>query len=174
MITESRLLRRAALALSVVLAAACAPDGTPSRVQAPADADAGEVPLRSVGSNGAALVVPVHINGQGPFDLVLDTGATFTCVTHAVAEQLALPDERGAIGFGAGVQSSGRVRIVRLDSVRVGSAVAQAMSGCVLDLSSLEAIGTSVDGLLGLNFLRSFDVRLDFTRDVLTLTAPAG
>jgi hypothetical protein len=29
-----------------------------------------------------------------------------------------------------------------------------------------------VDGLLGLNFLRSFDVHLDFTRDVLTLTSP--
>jgi hypothetical protein len=29
-----------------------------------------------------------------------------------------------------------------------------------------------VDGLLGMNFLRSFDVRLDFTRDVLTLTTP--
>jgi hypothetical protein len=33
-------------------------------------------------------------------------------------------------------------------------------------------VGTEVDGLLGLNFLRAFDVQLDFARNVLTLTAP--
>jgi predicted aspartyl protease len=61
---------------------------------------------------------------------------------------------------------------VEFDSVRVGVASAHDMGGCVLDLSSLAVVGTEVDGLLGMNFLRSFDVRLDFTRDVLTLTAP--
>jgi predicted aspartyl protease len=164
----------ALLLLWLVFPASCAQDGAPGRVQAPTDADAGEIPLQMVGTNEAALIVPVHINGQGPFDLVLDTGATFTCVTHEVAEQLALPDQPGAVGFGAGVQSAGRVRIIRFDSVRVGAAAAHDMSGCVLDLSSLELIGTSVDGLLGLNFLRSFDVRLDFVRNVVTLTSPAN
>jgi predicted aspartyl protease len=141
-------------------------------VEAPADAALGEVPLRFVGSNDAVLIVPVHINGEGPFDLVLDTGATWTCVTDEVAQRLDLPDQPGAVGFGAGVQSAGRVRLIRFDSVRVGPASAQDMGGCVLDLSSLAAVGTRVDGLLGLNFLRSFDVHLDFTRDVLTLTSP--
>jgi predicted aspartyl protease len=159
---------------AAIMVAGCTHDGTPDRVQAPADPDAGEVQLQLVGSNDAALVVPVHINGQGPFDLVLDTGATFTCVTPAVAEQLALEDQPGAVGYGAGVQSSGRVRIVRFDSVRVGAASAWSMSGCVLDLSTLDMIGASVDGLLGLNFLREFDVRLDFVRNVVSLTAPAG
>jgi predicted aspartyl protease len=162
----------ALLLLLLVFPASCAQDGAPGRVQVPADADAGEIPLQLVGTNDAALVVPVHINGQGPFDLVLDTGATFTCVTHEVAEQLALPDQPGTVGFGAGVQSAGRVRIIRFDSVRVGAAAAHDMSGCVLDLTSLELIGTSVDGLLGLNFLRAFDVRLDFVRNVVTLTSP--
>ncbi|CAN5817224.1 hypothetical protein BH23GEM9_BH23GEM9_15440 [soil metagenome] len=151
---------------------ACQVSGEPSRVDAPADADAGQVPLQLVGANDAALTVPVHINGAGPFDLVLDTGATFTCVTHELAEQLALRDQPGAIGFGAGVQSAGRVRIVRYDSVRVGAAVAYDMAGCVLDLSTLEMVGTTVDGLLGLNFLREFDVHFDFTRNILTLTEP--
>ncbi|HSJ06397.1 MAG TPA: retropepsin-like aspartic protease [Longimicrobiales bacterium] len=154
------------------LAAACQPGGAPSSVNAPADSAAGEVALETIGPGGAAVVVPVHINGRGPFNLVLDTGATFTCVTVEVADQLDLPEQRGVVGFGAGVHTTGRVRLVRYDSVRVGGATAHDMGGCVLDLTSLESIGTSIDGLLGLNFLREFDVRLDFQRNVLTLAAP--
>jgi predicted aspartyl protease len=162
------------LVAAAAVVAACELSGGPARVDPPADTAAGEIELRFVGTDDAAIVVPVWINGEGPFDLVLDTGATFTCVTPAVAEQLALEDQPGAVGYGAGVQSSGRVRIVRFDSVRVGAASAWSMSGCVLDLSTLDMIGASVDGLLGLNFLGEFDVRLDFVRNVVSLTAPAG
>jgi predicted aspartyl protease len=167
-------MRRVWLVTIAAVAAACELSGEPARVDAPADAAAGEIALRFVGADDAAIVVPVWINGEGPFDLVLDTGATYTCVTPEVAARLDLPDQRGAVGYGAGVQSAGRVRIVRYDSVRAGAAAAHDMAGCVVDLSSLAAVGTAVDGLLGLNFLRGFDVRLDFERAVLTLTEPGA
>jgi predicted aspartyl protease len=157
--------------LAAVLVAGCEVSGEPGSTSAPATREDGAIPLRFVGAQDAAMVVPVHINGEGPFDLVLDTGATFTCVTPEVAERLQLPEERGAVGIGAGVHAAGRVGIVRFDSLRVGAAAATDMPGCVLDLSALQAVGTEVDGLLGLNFLRSFDVHLDFGRDVLALTA---
>lgn len=156
--------------LTAFLLTGCRVDGAPARTDAPADTAAGEVALRYAGSDNAVLMVSVQINGQGPFDLVLDTGATWTCVTPAVADRLELPDQPGAVGYGAGVQSSGRVRLVRFDSLRVGAASAHDVGGCVIDLASLAAVGTEADGLLGLNFLRSFDVRLDFGRDILTLT----
>jgi predicted aspartyl protease len=162
------------LAATALLAAGCVPDGEPASAEAPADTAAGETSITFVGMGDAALVVPVEINGSGPYELVLDTGATYTCVTESLAAALDLPEQRGAVGIGAGVHGSARVRIVRFDSVRVGSAIARDMPGCVLDLSTLEAVGTSVDGLLGLNFLREFDVRLDFGRNVLTLTSPGG
>lgn len=155
------------------LVAACEVGGAPATVDAPADAAAGEVELEFVGANDAALVVPVHINGEGPFRLVLDTGATYTCVTTELAARLDLPAQRGAVGFGAGVHGGGRVQLVRYDSVRIGNASAHDMGGCVLDLSSLEVVGTAVDGLVGLNFLRAFDVHLDFQRNIVTLSAPA-
>jgi hypothetical protein len=31
-----------------------------------ADSAAGEIPFRLAGTGGAALIVPVHVNGQGP------------------------------------------------------------------------------------------------------------
>ncbi len=38
--------------------------------------------------------VPVHINGKGPFRLVLDTGATRSAVSFRVATTLGIPTDR--------------------------------------------------------------------------------
>ena len=145
--------------------------GAPSRVEAPADTAAGEVTFELAGIGGAALIVPVHINGQGPYDLVLDTGATLTCVDQELAQQLGLPERRGQLALGAGVGVAGRVRVVAVDSLRVGAARAFDLTACVLDLQQLRSISPRVQGLLGLNFLRSFRVTLDFERNVLLLAA---
>jgi predicted aspartyl protease len=161
------------LLLTLLAAAGCQPAGDgPASVDIPAAAGDGEVALRFVGANDAALVVPVSINGEGPYDFILDTGATMTCVTTRLAERLELPDQAGAMGVGAGIGGSGQVRIVRVDSVAVGQVVASEMSACVLDLDHIAQLGVEVDGLLGLNFLRSFAVTLDFGRDVLRLAEP--
>ena len=42
------------------------------------------------------------------------------------------------------------------------------IEACVLDLRHLRALGPNVDGLLGLNFLKSYRVSLDFARKVVT------
>lgn len=132
----------------------------------PVATGSGEVAFELAGAGGAALLIPVHINGSGPYDFVLDTGATFTCLGPTLRDQLELPERRGGVGFGAGVGGSGQVQLVRADSIRVGGAAAEDVTLCVIDLGQLEATGISVDGLLGLNFLRQFHVTLDFERNV--------
>lgn len=144
----------------------------PARVEAPADSAAGEIAFEWAGANEAALVVPVHINGRGPYSFVLDTGATLTCVEQDVATELSLPESRGQIGFGAGIGGSGRMRLVSADSVRVGAATAEDLPLCALDLSSMQQMGMDFDGLLGLNFLRPFHMSIDFEREILTLREP--
>lgn len=153
---------------ALLLLVACDVDARPERTEAPADSAAGEVDFELVGPNDAALVVPVTINGVGPFHFVLDTGATLTCVDDALAGRLDLPDAAGA-AFGAGVGGQGRVRLVEIDSIAVGAAAAHDMTACALDLSGMEQVGVEIDGLLGLNFLQSFRVTLDFERGVLIL-----
>lgn len=145
---------------------------SPGRVQIPADSAAGEVAFELAGPGGAAILVPVSINGEGPFDFVLDTGATLICIDQALADSLALPPVRGAIGLGAGAGGTGQLRLVELDSVRVAGAVATDINGCALDLSHVAGVGFDPDGLLGLNFLKSFRVTVDFERSVLILQEP--
>ncbi len=64
----------------------------------PSETAPGEVSFKLAGANEAALIVPVKINGKGPYDFVLDTGATFTCVDRKLAEELTLPDWSGPLG----------------------------------------------------------------------------
>jgi predicted aspartyl protease len=144
-------------------------NGSPARVDVPTDSLAGEVPFDLSGPGGAALVVPVHINGEGPFDFVLDTGATFTCVSPSLSDSLGLEERTGQVGYGAGIGGSGQIQLVRADSVRLGAAQTHDMTVCVVQLDHLEATGISIDGLLGLNFLKEFRMMLDFERQVVRL-----
>jgi predicted aspartyl protease len=156
---------------------ACVQVDEPKRVQVTTDTAGGsggrDVPLELMGPGGAALLVPVRVNGRGPYDLILDTGATMTCLSQALADSLQLPEPVGQIGGGVTLGGgAGAVRLVSIDSLRVGPASATGLTGCVLDLSPLQAAGVSADGLLGLNFLKSFRVTLDFEGGRLLLEEP--
>lgn len=157
--------------LLLALCGAIACEGVvPARVSVQADSVAGEVPLQVAGRGGAVLMVSAVINGAGPFNLVLDTGATLTCLDERLAGELQLPRKTGAVGLGAGVGGSGRVALVQVDSVRLGTSTVKNLTACVLDLRHLHELGAGgVNGLLGLNFLSVFHVTLDFERRVMTL-----
>lgn len=146
----------------------------PLRGTAPADAAAGEVRFELAGPGGAAIIVPVRINGEGPFNFVLDTGATLTCVDQELAKRLNLPARPGQIGMGAGINSRGQLQLVGISSLEVGTAKGQDLAAGALDLGNLRSIGLDVDGLIGLNFLKSYLVTLDFERKVLRLQTPQG
>ena len=161
------------VAFAAVSGWACADVGV-GDVSAPADSASGELGFRLAGPGGAAVVVPVHINGQGPIDLILDTGATMTCVDSSLARELSLPEQRLTIGTAIGVGGAGRVRVHRVDSLRVAGSVTRRLSVCAMDLSAMKVVAPSVRGLLGLNVLRRFTVTLDFERKVLRMAAPTG
>jgi hypothetical protein len=90
------------------------------------------------GPQDVAILVPVRVNGTGPY--------------------------AGMHGYGAGVGSGGNIRLVEIDSVALGATRVFDLTCCVLDLAQARAIGIEADGLLGLNFLRAFRVELDFER----------
>jgi hypothetical protein len=116
----------AAAALLLLGSSAACEAGAPARVRAsttPADSASGEIPFRLAGPGDAAIIVPVFVNGQGPFDFVLDTGAPFTCLEPALSRRLGLWERRSAVGVGAGIGGAGQVRLVRVDSLRVSHVV---------------------------------------------------
>jgi predicted aspartyl protease len=163
--------RSAAILLLLSLAAA----GCELPVRAPAAAEVsgeGEVPFEFTGRGEAAIVVPVRVNGQGPFQFVVDTGATITCVDQELATKLELPEARGVVGVGATVGGSGSMKLLKVDSLDLHGVSASNVTACAIDLGNIRQLGVEVDGLLGLNVLREFRVTFDFQRNVMTLESP--
>lgn len=134
-----------------------------------ADAKTGETAFRLAEPNDTAIIVPVMIDGKGPYDFVLDTGATLTCIGESLANELALPEPRGVFGRGATIGGSGNMRLVQIESLRIGETEATNVMACAVDLSNIRQLGLDVRGLLGLNVLKNFRVTLDFQRKLMRL-----
>ena|SRR2546426_1388195 len=135
----------------------------------PASISPGEVPFEMAPPNDAAIIVPVKINGHGPFRFVLDTGATFTCIDQKLVDQLKLPQWRGQFGVGILAPTEGAVKLVSMDTFEVGNTRATDMKACAIEFSRLQTGGLDVRGLVGLNFLKSFQVKIDFKKKILHL-----
>jgi predicted aspartyl protease len=160
------------LVLAALVMAGCPDTGAPAHVEIEGNGEATGVTFELAGPGGAALMVPVHLNGTGPYGFVLDTGATMTCVDVALSDRLGIPDAAGrGVGVGIG-QEPGALRLIAIDSVRVGGAMAAGLTGCALNLEQFREMGLEVEGLLGLNFLQQFRVTLDFERNQLSLERP--
>jgi predicted aspartyl protease len=158
------------MVMALVALAGCAEVDRAEQVEIAGGAGETGVAFELAGPGGAALMVPVYVNGTGPYRFVLDTGATMTCIDAGLAERMDLPSGRERVGVGMGIgQEAGALQLVAFDSLRVGEATAAGLDGCALDLEQFGALGLEVHGLLGLNYLREFRVTLDFQTERLTL-----
>lgn len=128
------------------------------------------VPFR-LGDDGA-VVVPVFVDGSGPFPFLLDTGASASSVLEELARKLDLaPVARASVVTAVGRHS--RV-VVRLGRVSLGAAQALDVLASVVPASRLALAGPAIQGILGQDFLSSFNYTLDYRRRRILWTAPDG
>jgi predicted aspartyl protease len=118
---------------------------------------------------------PVLLNGQGPFRLVLDSGATSSEITAHVASELGLtPDTHHSVLL-RGVVGSIQVPTVQVQSFSVGDL----SFGPVRMPIVPDALG-GADGILGTDRMAGRRVYIDFNHDLITITrshnqrAPTG
>lgn len=110
---------------------------------------------------GHLIVIPVTVNGSGPFEFMLDTGASTTLVTPEFARQLRLhPLDRIELVTLAGSQILVRSELAR---VSVGAQTATGVETLISDLREVRAVEPKVRGVLGMNFLARFNFLIDYT-----------
>lgn len=129
------------------------------------------VTFRLAGGRQPLILLPVFVDGRGPYSFVLDTGAGPTLVSNELADALALPRGEEYEGRGA----AGKVTLVKseLPSLTVGQETLDSVPVSITDLSFIgRVIGAQVDGDLGHGFLRNFAITLDYATNALTLTRP--
>ena len=120
-----------------------------------------KVKFRLAGGAQPLILLPVHVNDQGPFDFILDTGAGTSLLTPELAKQLNVKIVGSKEGQSAG--GSVAVSLAKADSLAVGDARIDDVDLGIVDLAHVgKTIGAKIDGDLGYNFLKYFRITIDY------------
>ena len=132
-----------------------------------------EVAFRLAAPTKPLVMIPAFVNGRGPYAFALDTGASTSVISPALAEALGMDRGDGAAMTGAGGML--QATIGRVSSLAVGGATATDLAVVVSDFVAHvgQAVGADVDGVVGYNFLRRFRVTIDYPNHLLWLSAAA-
>ncbi|MBA4064771.1 MAG: signal protein PDZ [Isosphaera sp.] len=113
------------------------------------------------------ILVRAKMNGKGPFNLILDTGAPAVFVTKAVAKKAGVElDDKGWGTFGAFELEGG----VKLDKVKTRVEDLVQIEG----MNSMGLAGVELHGVVGYNVLAKFRIAYDFTADKLAFEELPG
>jgi predicted aspartyl protease len=130
-----------------------------------------KVKFRLAGGAQPLILLPVQVNGGGPFDFILDTGAGTSLLSSDLAKQLGVK----IIGSKEGQSAGGRVAVslAKTDSLAVGETELRDVDVGVVDLTHIgKTIGAKIDGDLGYNFLKYFRVAIDYSNCEVRLDDP--
>lgn len=127
--------------------------------------------FRLAGGAQPLILVPVHVNGAGPFEFILDTGAGTSLLSPALAAALQVEQTGSKQADTAG--GPVEVGLATVDSLGVGELERRDLDVAIIDLSMVgRAVGAKLDGDLGYNFLKHFRLTIDFRALELTLEDP--
>lgn len=129
------------------------------------------VPFRLAGGAQPLILLPVHINGRGPFDFIFDTGAGTSLLTPELAKEVNVE----IIGSKEGQTPGGKVAVSlgRASSLAVGGLQFKDVDIGIVDLAHIGAtVGARIDGDLGYNFLRHFRVTIDYANGEIYFDYP--
>lgn len=130
-----------------------------------------KVSFRLAGGAQPLILLPVHVNGSGPFDFILDTGAGTSLVSSDLAKQLQVKVLGSKEGQSAGGTVS--VSLAKLNSIAVGDAKLDNVDVGIVDLSHIgNTVGAKIDGDLGYNFLKNYRIAIDYRARVIRFDDP--
>lgn len=130
-----------------------------------------KIKFRLAGGAQPLILLPVEVNGEGPFEFILDTGAGTSLLTPELGRRLGIK----VIGSREGQSAGGAVSVslAKVDSLAVGSTKLDDVDVGLVDLSHVgRAVGAKIDGDLGYNFLRHFRISLDYRRNEIRFDDP--
>jgi predicted aspartyl protease len=112
------------------------------------------------------VVVPVMVNGQGPFRFIVDTGANHSTISPGLARELGLkPAEVPSIILD-GITGTAQVSFVTIDRLQAGD--------LTMESTALPVVWASVmagaDGILGMAGITEKSLLIDFQRNRVTIS----
>ncbi len=117
------------------------------------------------------MLVPVMINGRGPFRLIVDTGASYSTVSPQLAQTLGLKPSDDEPFMVNGITGSARVPSVPIDHLQAGDLHLRSVRLPVI----WAPVMAGADGIFGAAGLKQERILAEFTRNRVTITrSPRG
>ena len=114
------------------------------------------------------FVVKVKLNGEGPFRMVLDTGAPLTLIDTKTAKAAGLSKKSGGGGGLLGMFAGG-LNQIEVPKLQVGDALAEKTPAIVMDHPTVKAISDAfekesgpINGIVGFPFFARFAMTVDY------------
>lgn len=119
---------------------------------------------------GGRIVIDVQVNGEGPFDFALDTGASISAVFDPLRDTLAVEPIPGKTVIVHGAVASGEFPLLDIERLAVGDEAW--LTPRIVSLPGLTESGENIGGVLGVDFLQRFAVGFSTRDRVVRLYPP--
>lgn len=121
------------------------------------------------------VIIPVVIDGKGPFDFILDTGVSSTLITDStIINQLDLSKWRNVNLYGYSKDKEISAKFSARLNAQIGDSYCSAMNTVAIgsDPFNLSAyLGRKISGLIGYSFFGGFAVTVNYDSKRLTFTS---
>jgi predicted aspartyl protease len=112
------------------------------------------------------VVIPVLLNSRGPSRFLLDTRATHSILSKAVAKELNLPIGKSQTLITA--VGPVPITVCSIEEIQIGGI---RINQALLTVSDADMLRTlHVDGIIGADYLKGFTVSIDYTHRLLSIT----
>ena len=122
-----------------------------------------EIPLRSL--RDGRLVADVSVNGSESLTFLIDTGAHHVALVEATAERLGIEIDPGHTVRIAGIIGKAKAPLVTIDRMEIQGIGAESIYAVIIK----KELGPGVEGLIGQNFLRKINARIDVVKKVMVI-----
>lgn len=119
---------------------------------------------------GPVVIASVRLNGQGPFRMIIDTGASSSSMLESIASRLKLKPEYRVLDVTP--SKNEWLPGSRSVDVSIGDRLAPHVEFLWRASRGFEEAGLDVDGVLGQSLLSRFDYRIDYKARRLVIDDP--
>ena len=123
-------------------------------------------------NRAGAVLMPVLINGEGPFAFLVDTGATSSAIADTLTDRLKL--EHIGKTLASTAAGSAEFDIVSVTSLTATGRESGGLRLAVMPLAALDAAAPHAMGILGQDVLRQANFTIDYERARFTWEAPVA
>jgi predicted aspartyl protease len=112
-------------------------------------------------------LLPVKINGSGPYTFIFDTGASCCCIATELAKELKIRKRKIVPASGADGSYTAHHGVA--STISIGKAVRKNIDVAIFDFGTLRNVDEKIDGIVGYNFLCKYLVTIDYRQKEVVL-----